>query len=722
MPLQTFLFEIGTEELPADFVRSAIAQWQGLIPPGLAAEFLQPESVEIYGTPRRLAVLIKGLPECQPDRLEEIKGPPASAAFKDGQPTPAALGFAKKQGVNPEDFEIRSTPKGDFIFVNKQLQGQASRDLLPKLALGWLKALDGRRFMRWGDGDWRFPRPIRWLVCLLDDQVLPLQIDNGSTTLVGDRLSRGHRILHPADVSLDHGQNYLAQLKQAGIVVDPQERRAMIEQQISTQAATLEGEAIIYEDLLDEVEQLVEYPTAVLGKFDQEFLSLPREVITTVMVTHQRYFPVVDKEGRLLPHFITIANGDPSKGEIIAAGNGRVIRARLADAKFFYQADCDDSLDSYLPQLETVTFQEELGTMRDKVDRIMEMAAAIADQLGVTEQQRGEIDSTAMLCKADLVTQMVYEFPELQGIMGEKYALVSGESAAVAQGIVEHYLPRHQDDDLPQGLPGQVVGMGDRLDTLVSIFGLGLLPTGSSDPFALRRAANAVINVTWAAGLEINLLELLTQGCRDFVTSHPDKTSPLQALKAFFLQRLQTLLQDEQGIDYDLVNAVLGSGETNYDEAESKLHDRLLADLQDVKERAQYLQELRDNGHLAAIYPTVNRSAKLASKGTLPKDQLDPRPVIQAPQLVQDSEKAVYQALLAIYPKAVEVQESRDYKTLVNALHELAPTVADFFDGPDSVLVMAENDELRQNRLNLLGLIRNYALILGDFGAIVKGA
>lgn len=714
MPLQTFLFEIGTEELPADFVRSAIAQWQGLISSGLTAEFLEPESVEIYGTPRRLVVLIKGLPECQPDRLEEIKGPPASAAFRDGQLTPAALGFTKKQGVSPEDFEIRSTPKGDFIFVNKQVRGQASQDLLPKLALSWLKALDGRRFMRWGDGDWRFPRPIRWLVCLLDDQVLPLQIDNGSTTLVGDRFSRGHRILHPEVVSLDHGQNYLAQLKKAGVVVDPQERRAMILEQIANQARSIAGEAIIYDDLLDEVEQLVEYPTAVLGQFDQEFLSLPREVITTVMVTHQRYFPVVDKEGSLLPHFITIANGDPSKGEIIAAGNGRVIRARLADAKFFYQADCDDSLDSYLPQLETVTFQEELGTMRDKVDRIMEMAAAIADQLGVTEQQRGEIDSTAMLCKADLVTQMVYEFPELQGIMGEKYALVSGESAAVAQGIVEHYLPRHQDDDLPQGLPGQVVGMADRLDTLVSIFGLGLLPSGSSDPFALRRAANAVINVAWAAGLEINLLELLTQGSKDFVTSHPDKASPLEALKAFFLQRLQTLLQDEQGIDYDLVNAVLGDDNTGYG-------DRLLTDLQDGKERAQYLQELRDNRHLEAIYPTVNRSAKLASKGTLPTDQLDPRPVIQAAQLVQDSEKAVYQALLALYPKAVEVQESRNYEALVNALHELAPTVEDFFDGPDSVLVMAENEQLRQNRLNLLGLIRNYALILGDFGAIVKG-
>ena len=717
MPLQTFLFEIGTEELPADFVRSAIAQWQQLIPDSLAAQFLQPESIHVYGTPRRLAVCLQGVPSQQPDRTEEIKGPPASAAFKEGQPTPAGFGFAKKQGVDVKDFEIRTTDKGEFIFVNKYLPGQGAADLLPNLALTWLRSLEGRRFMRWGDGDLRFPRPIRWLVSLLDDQVLPLQLVNASTILDGDRQSQGHRILHPDPVTLTAAASYVEQLKAAGVIVDPAERRQIIRRQIEEKAQGLGGQAIIYQDLLTEVEQLVEYPTAVVGQFETEFLSLPREVITTVMVTHQRYFPVENAQGDLLPYFITIANGDPAKSDIIAAGNARVIRARLADAKFFYQADCDDTLDSYLSQLETVTFQEELGTMRDKVDRIMEMAAAIADQLGVSEQQRAEIDTAAMLCKADLVTQMVYEFPELQGIMGQKYALVSGESEIVAQGIYEHYLPRNQDDDLPQSLCGQVVGMADRLDTLISIFGLGLLPTGSSDPFALRRAANAVINVTWDAGLEINLLQLLTDGCQSFVTAHPEKPSPLPALRSFFLQRVQTLLQDEQSIDYDLVNAVLGDTETgtNYN---ALLGDRLLTDLLDGLQRAQFLQQLRNSNQLAVIYPTVNRSAKLASKGNLPGDRLDPRPQINAPLLAQDSEKAVYQALLALYPKVVEVQQNRDYQALVNALHELAPTVEDFFDGPDSVLVMAEDGQLRQNRLNLLGLIRNYALILGDFGAI----
>ncbi|MEY2984199.1 MAG: Glycyl-tRNA synthetase beta chain, partial [Cyanobacteriota bacterium] len=621
------------------------------------------------------------------------------------------------QGVEVQDFEMRTTPKGEFIFVNKFFPGQAAADLLPTLALTWLKSLEGRRFMRWGDGDLRFPRPIRGLVCLLDDQVLPLQLTNGSTCLNSDRQSQGHRILHPEAVTLTAASSYVEQLKAAGIIVDPSERRQMILQQIAEKSQQLNGQAIIYHDLLAEVTQLVESPTAVVGQFETEFLALPREVITTVMVTHQRYFPVENAQGELLPYFITIANGDPAKAEIIAAGNARVIRARLADAKFFYQADCDDTLDSYLPQLETVTFQEELGTMRDKVDRIMEMAAAIADQLGVSEQQRAEIDTAAMLCKADLVTQMVYEFPELQGVMGQKYALVSGESEVVARGIYEHYLPRNQDDDLPKSLCGQVVGMADRLDTLISIFGLGLLPSGSSDPFALRRAANAVINVAWDAGLEINLLQLLREGCQSFVTAHPAKASPIAELRAFFLQRLQTLLQDEQGLDYDLVNAVLGDSEADATYTDL-LGDRLLTDLLDGLQRARFLQRLRENGQLAVIYPTVNRSAKLASKGNLPGDRLDPRPEIQAPLLKQVSEQAVYQALLALYPKVVAVQQNRDYQALVNALQELAPTVEAFFDGPDSVLVMAEDGQLRQNRLNLLGLIRNYALVLGDFGAI----
>ena len=408
------------------------------------------------------------------------------------------------------------------------------------------------------------------------------------------------------------------------------------------------------------------------------------------------------------------SNGDPNKSKIIAQGNERVIRARLADAQFFYKADCDQSLESYLPQLENVTFQEELGTMRDKVDRIMEISQQIAEQLETTEKQREEIESTAMLCKADLVTQMVYEFPELQGVMGQKYALISGESPLVAQGIFDHYLPRGADDMMPQSLTGQVVGIADRLDTLVSIFGLGMIPSGSADPFALRRAANGIINITWNAELSLDLSQLLAQGCADFAVSHSDKASPLEALQTFFMQRLQTLLQDELGIDYDLVNAVLGENDADYTE-------RALQNLLDVRDRAQFLQAIRHNGQLNAIYETVNRSARLAAKGDLDYTELDPKKVIRPQLFEKSSEQGFYDELVALVPKTKMAQSESNYQLLVEGLANIAPTVSEFFDGEESVLVMDENPKIRQNRLNLLGILRNHGRVLADFGAIVKG-
>lgn len=712
--MATYLIEVGTEELPADFVAAAIAQLKDRVSHSLTEYFLTPDGIEVYGTPRRLAVLIQGLPDQQADREEEIKGPPAAAAFKEGQPTKAAEGFARKQGVELSALEVRPTEKGDFVFVQKKTLGRPTPEILQELVLGWFTALEGRRFMRWADGDLRFPRPIRWLVSLWNDAVLPLELVNGSGKLEAGRISRGHRILHQGDVTLNNAADYVVTLQQAFVEVNPQVREEKIVAGVKAAAAEIGGEAEMPADLLAEVVNLVEYPTAVVGDIEAEFLELPTEVITTVMVTHQRYFAVRDRQDKtkLLPKFITISNGDPKKSEIIAAGNGRVIRARLADGQFFYRADCDEHLETYLPQLEAVTFQEELGTMRDKVDRIMEISQQIAEQLGLSEADKEIIASTAMLCNADLVTQMVYEFPELQGIMGQKYALVSGEAPAVAEGIFEHYLPRNADDILPQTLAGQVVGMGDRLDTLVSIFGLGMIPSGSSDPFALRRAANAIITVAWDAGLEIDLGELLAQGAKDFVTAHPDKTSPLEALQSFFIQRIQTLLQDEKGIDYDLVNAVLG------DDAEYT--ERALTDLLDVGDRAAFLQSIRDDGQLAKIYATVNRSAKLAAKGNLSTDSLDPTGVINPEKFAQNSERDLYAGLVELVPTTEVARTERDYQKLIDGLAALAPTVERFFDGEDSVLVMAEDPAVRENRLNLLGLLRNHARVLADFGAIVK--
>jgi glycyl-tRNA synthetase beta chain len=720
--MPTFLLEVGTEELPATFVREAIAQWQQLIPATLEEQYLTNDSINVYATPRRLAVAIAGLPPKQPDREEEIKGPPAKAAFKDGQPTKAAQGFAKKQEVALEDLEIRPTEKGDFVFVLKKTVGQPTAEILKELVPQWINKLEGKRFMRWADGDIKFPRPIRWLVALLDDAVLPINLVNGGETITSDRLSQGHRVLHPQPISINQATDYADTLKKAYIEVDSQQRKTKIQEQVTAVAEQLKGIAEIDQDLLEEVTNLVEWPTAVAGKFDDEFLILPAEVTTTVMVTHQRYFPVLkpnqkgSKQKELLPHFITIANGDPAKSDIIAKGNQRVIRARLADGQFFYKADLAQSLESYLPQLEKVTFQAKLGSMRTKVDRIVKVANLISEQLQLNSEEKENSQRAALLCKADLVSQMVYEFPELQGIMGEKYARAGGEPEAVATAIFEHYLPRGADDILPETAAGRTVSLADKIDTLVSIFGLGMLPTGSSDPFALRRAANAVINITWSANLGLNLHQLLAEVAADFIKNYPDTSGELLSqLYDFFLQRIRSLLQEEKAIDYDLVNAVLGDNDREYTE-------RALKDLLDVGDRANFLQTIRQNGMLDKIYETVNRSARLAAQGDLDKEQLEPEKVVNPALFEKSCEEDFYNALVELVPQTKAARETRNYQQLVDALAKIAPTVSNFFDGPESVLVMDKNPKIKENRLNLLGLLRNHARVLADFGEIVKSS
>lgn len=717
--MATFLLEVGTEELPANFVDEALTQWRSRIPQALSLAYLTPKAIEYYGTPRRLAVLVRGLPDRQPDQQEEVKGPPAQAAFKNGKPTKAAEGFAQRQGVDLAALEIRPTEKGEFVFVQKTIVGKPTAEILTALVPEWITALEGKRFMRWAEGDVRFSRPIRWLVTLLDREVLPIALENASQGCQGDRQSWGHRVLHPEPIEIPTADAYVDCLKAASVLVAVEARQTLIEQQAIAAAKQVKGVALIDADLLREVTNLVEFPTAVVGKFDAEFLELPPAVITTEMESHQRYFPVLKTADALdlLPYFITISNGDPQKSDIIARGNERVIRARLADGKFFFDADRSQPLESYLPKLETVTFQADLGSVRAKVDRIGAIATLICDQLELDDRtdDRPAILRAALLCKADLVTQMVGEFPELQGVMGEKYAQTSGEPAAVATAIFEHYLPKGATDRLPATLPGQVVGLADRLDTLVSIFGLGMLPTGSSDPFALRRAATAIVNIIWAANLPLNLEQLLDQVIQQFSASFAavmklSLDDLRQQLREFFLTRIRTLLQDDRQIDYDLVNAVLGENDPDYTE-------RALQDLLDVRDRALFLQAIRADGTMATIYETVNRASRLAAQGNLDTRQLNPQSVVQPNLFQKPSEQAFYEAVCQLYQ---QMQGPQDYPKLVAALAEIAPTVSQFFDGPDSVLVMDPNPDIKQNRLNLLGVLRNQARVLADFGAIVK--
>ncbi|TAE01570.1 MAG: glycine--tRNA ligase subunit beta [Oscillatoriales cyanobacterium] len=781
--MTAFLLELGTEELPASFVCDSTQQWQRLIPATLAEQFLTNDSINVYATPRRLAVLVTGLPLQQLDREEEVKGPPASSAFKDGKPTKAAEGFAKKQGVEIEALEVRATDKGDFVFVLKKIPGRRTADILAELVPLWINKLEGKRFMRWADGDLKFPRPIRSLVALLDDTVLPITLVSGSDTVKSDRISQGHRVLYTpptpplakggtliptppqtqggtliptppqtqgetliptptqtqgetliptptqtqgetliltkggtGGVSIPQAEDYVQCLRAAYVEVNRQQRKNQIQAQVEAAATKQGGYADISDDLLEEVTDLVEWPNAVVGKFDDEFLILPPEVITTIIVTNQRYFPILKNPQypELLPYFITISNGDPAKSAIIAAGNERVVRARLADGQFFYKADLAKPLEDYLPKLETVTFQEDLGTVRAKVDRLCKIANLLVNQLQIPETEQADVARAALLCKADLVTQMVYELPEMQGIMGQKYALASGESEAVATAIFEHYLPKGAGDNLPQTLTGQIVGISDKLDTLVSIFGLGMLPTGSSDPFALRRAANAIINIIWAAQLPVNLHKLLAQVVAEFTAIRPE-TSPelLSQLSEFFIQRIRTLLEEEKNVDYDLVNAVLGEKDPEYTE-------RALRNLLDTLERTLFLQQIRNDNTLDKIYETVNRSTRLAAQGDLDKIELEPKKAVKPELFQKSSEQAFYDAVVQLVPQTQLSKQTRNYQQLVDSLTEIAPTVSNFFDGPESVLVMDSDPEIKRNRLNLLGLLRNHARVLADFGAIVN--
>ncbi|MCA1904185.1 MAG: glycine--tRNA ligase subunit beta [Cyanobacteria bacterium KgW148] len=690
--MATFLLEVGTEELPASFVADALEQWQTKIPLSLQEHNLTYKNLAVYGTPRRLALVITDLPSCQPDQVLEIKGPAVASAYANGEPTKALLGFVRSKGIDLADLFTQVTDKGEFVFGRQRILGKPTPEILPSLAETWITKLEGKRLMRWADGDFKFPRPIRWLVCLLDDQVLPLQLES----IKSDRFTYGHRILSKGRICLNTATEYTERLRENGVLVDGRERRRQIETQLSQLGELIGGSVEIPPDLLDEVVNLVEFPTAIVGEFETAFLALPPQVITTEMISHQRYFPLWQRENldRLLPFFITISNGDPTKSKVIAQGNGRVIRARLADGKFFYDTDRKVPLESYLPQLAKVTFQEQLGSVAQKVDRLRQIIKIVCAAIPNISPDLETTDRAALLCKADLVTQMVKEFPELQGIMGADYALHSGEHPAVAQAIREHYLPRGAGDELPQSTSGQVLAIADRLDTLVGIFGLGIIPTGSSDPFALRRAAQGIVQICWHANLHLHLPQALQQTIAVYENLPKSATEIYDNLMQWFQQRCENLLKEE--IDYDLVDSVLGTADRDYTEWS-------LSNLAEIKHRAQFLQRSRDNHTLSPIYEVVNRASRLAQQGVHDLKAIEP-------SLFQEAvEQDLYQALHQLPPRP------QDYNTLVTAIATVAPVLAAFFDG---VMVMTEDPRIRQNRLTMLGYIRNYSRQLADFSAI----
>jgi glycyl-tRNA synthetase beta chain len=718
--MATFLLEIGSEELPADFAREALVQLRDQVRSDLERLRLPCSAVRTTGTPRRLALTVEGLPDRQEDLQAERKGPPAQQAFRAGMPTEAALGFARRCGVEPEQLEIRETGKGPFVFANTLERGLPTTELLSGLIPGWLWGLQGRRFMRWGSGESRFSRPVRWLVALLDAEVLPVALDDCDPPLRSDRLSRGHRLQNEPVAIADAGV-YAATLAAHDVQVERDIRAAWIREHLEQAALEAGARLDLPAELFEELVDLVESPQLIEGAIEPRFLALPPEVLSTVMRAHQRYVPLLRAESAsdplaleaasvLLPRFLCVANGRAEAAATIRRGNERVLRARLADAEFFVRADRAVPSIDRRDALARVTFAEGLGSLRDRTERIEWLTDVLLED---TAQQSlaSMARRAAHLCKHDLVSQMVGEFPELQGVMGAKYLLAEGEPREVALAVLEHYLPRGAGDVLPGSDTGALLALAERLELLLSIFAKGERPSGSSDPYALRRAGNGLLQILWERSWRLNLLSLLQRAAAHWAfllpEAHVNAEGLADELLEFLRQRLVSLLEDA-GFDGDLVQAVAGAGVPL---------ERLLADPEDARCRAVLLAELRRSGELSAVQSVVQRASRLAAKGDLDSAVLSPAGVVEQDLFESSAEAAMLQALQRLEPIAAGARGG-DYRDLAHGLAASADTLAAFFDGPQSVLVMADDPAVRRNRLNLLGVLRNQAALLADFERI----
>lgn len=713
--MRTLLFELGVEELPAGIVRPAMNQLVQRLTAALEEARLAFVAAHGYATPRRLAAAVTGVAELQAPRQTRVRGPSKAVAFDpQGRPTQAAIGFARAQGVSVDSLVIDRFGESEYVFAVKSEPSRPAAAILPGLLAEVVQGMQFARTMRWKQGELRFPRPIRWVVALFGDEVVPVQLDG----LAAGRESFGHRLAHPGPVRLESADDYEAALLAAGVVVDPQRRWQMVVEEVRAAAHRNAGRPVEQEELLEEITHLVEYPVGLVGRFDSRFLSLPREVLLTVMASHQRYVAVVDDEGALKPVFVVVANGDHIDLDLVRQGNERVLAARLADAWFFYEEDLKKPLADRVGALRGVTFQERLGSMYDKTLRVAELVSWFASRLELPASVQAVARRAAQLCKADLVTHMVYEFPELQGVMGREYASRSGEPAEVAAAIGEHYRPRFSGDRLPESEAGALVALADKLDTIVGFFGIGQGPTGSEDPFALRRHALGVVRISlergWAwpiseavaAAAELYGERLRGQG-RESREEGPNRRPPTDGHKEgqawrslseevseFLRQRLRAVLAEE-GLDPASVEAALRAAGDSLVEA---------------ARRARALAALRGGQEFEDAIVAFQRAYNLA-RGRPGLGQVDEA------MLLEPMERALWQALQETVPAARSALQAGDVQQAVRQLARLRPTVDRFFE---QVLVMAEDGRLRANRLELLHRLVGAFQEVADFSALAS--
>lgn len=682
---KTLLLEIGTEEIPAHVMPGILSQLKENVAKTFEELRIEYKNIKTLGTPRRSALLVEGLAEQQADLSKENRGPAVNIAFDaDGNPTKAAQGFARGQGVKPEEL----VTKDGYVYAMVHEKGGQTVDLLGDTLKGLVDGLNFPNNMHWADLDYKFIRPLRWLVALYGQDVIDFEVAN----VKSGRTSRGHRFLSEGDFEIANAEDYVEACRKASIIVDQNERCEIIRQQIAEVAAANGGQAEVNEDLLEEVLYLVEYPTALCGKFDEKYLALPAEAVITPMRDHQRYFPVL-KDGQLLPLFITIRNGGKEHLETVQHGNERVLRARLEDAQFFFDEDRKKTLEQHGEKLKTVVFQDGLGTIYDKALRLEVLAGYIADAIGANEQDKKDAVRAAKLAKADLVTGMVTEFTELQGVMGREYALLDGETKAVAQAIDEHYMPRFAGDSQPASVAGRIVSLADKIDTIVGTFSRGLIPTGSQDPFALRRQALGIVNMLKEAQYHISLSQLVAKAMELLKIADAGQQAKLQNDVADFMKlRLKNVLADA-GIRYDVVDAVFVT----------------VDDIYGVFLRAQAVNEAVKQDMEKTIQAFV-RTGNIARKAE------DVQAAVEADILAEQVEKDLYKAYEVAASKVEKEIVAQDYAGVIATLSQLAAPIDAFFDG---VMVMDKDEKIKNNRLGLLKLVDNLICQVADFSKIV---
>lgn len=677
------LFEIGAEEIPAGFMPNILGQLKQLAETKLNDAHLPFESIATYGTPRRLALIVKGLADTSAEISERHKGPSASIAYDaDGNATKAAIGFARGKGLDVADLVVED----GYIYAETKTAGVPAKDIVTDMLPQLITGLNFPKSMHWGNLDAKFVRPVRWLVALLDEEVIPVEF----ATVKSGNVTRGHRFLGADEITIKNAASYVDTLKENFVMVDQDARRELISKQLHDIADSKNASIVWDDDLLEEINYLVEWPTALCGGFEESYLALPDAAIITPMKDHQRYFPLVDQDDKLLPMFLTVRNGSDHSIEVVQAGNERVLRARLDDAKFFFNEDRKKPLIDRQDGLTKIVFQEGLGNLADKTERLLKLGRVFGEECGLHEDAAVVLERATELAKTDLTTGMVTEFTELQGVMGKEYALLDGESPEVAEAIFEQYLPRFAGDVLPQTEAGKVLSIIDKVDNIVATFSRGLIPTGSQDPYALRRQTIGILNILLGSEWNISLRPIFKASMELLNVPAEKQDELLGQVEEFFTLRLKNIFLDRE-VPHHVIDLLLSNNELSVADAEG-LVNALLAN------------RIDENVELVQAYTRMYNLVKDVEYTGVNSDLLK-----------EDAEKALFEAASKASEESLAAWEANDYAAVVAIPATLVPAINKFFE---DVMVMDKDEAIKANRLQLVRLAYSVMAIIGDISAL----